>query len=112
MAITPEGRVKKKIKALLTAYEKHVWYDMPVPGGYGKSTVDFYGLCRGQFFAVEAKAHGKHPTKLQQRLLREIRDKGGATFIIGSDHGTDDSAFYDLEAWLEATTKAYTEEAA
>ena len=60
---------------------------MPVQYGYGKRTVDFLGCTTGRFFAIEAKAPGKHPTELQNRSLAEIRAAGGETFVIDGEEG-------------------------
>lgn len=89
--MTPEGRVKKQITALLKQYP-HVFYDMPVPGGYGKSTLDYIGCARfgdaaygedmGLFFAIEAKAPGNVPTDQQKLLLGRIEQAGGVTFVV------------------------------
>jgi hypothetical protein len=65
---TPEGRVKNKIKKLLNQHG--VYYDMPVPYGYGKSGLDFYGCHHGRFF-------------------------GGMVFVIDDDAGVT-----MLDAWL------------
>lgn len=79
--MTPEGRVKKQITALLKQYP-HVFYDMPVPGGYGKSTLDYIGCAGGLFFAIEAKAPGNVPTDQQKLLLGRIEQAGGVTFVV------------------------------
>lgn len=84
MATTPEGKVKQKITALLRA-TPGVWFDMPVPSGYGKSTLDYLGCLRGKFFAIEAKRPGGEPTERQRRMLAEIESAGGTTFVIDGD---------------------------
>ena len=85
---TPEGKIKTKIKKLLKTYEDQgIYYEMPVPSGYGKSGLDFYGCFRGHFFAIEAKAPGKKPTKLQEDTIARIREAGGAVFVIDGDYG-------------------------
>ncbi|HLZ24526.1 MAG TPA: hypothetical protein VKQ30_20620 [Ktedonobacterales bacterium] len=94
--MTPEGKVKAKVKVILKRHD--CWWDMPVPYGYGKSTVDFIGCSRGRFFAVETKADGKEPTKLQQAILRAVVAAGGETFVIS---GPNSPVFQDLEEWLE-----------
>jgi Holliday junction resolvase len=53
--LTPEGRVKKQLRAVLD--ELGVYYFMPATGGYGRSGVpDIVGCARHQFFAIECKA--------------------------------------------------------
>lgn len=38
---------------------------------------DIIGCYQGRFFAIEVKKPGKQPTKLQERVLNQIRDAGG-----------------------------------
>jgi hypothetical protein len=95
MAATPEGRVKAKVKALLT---KHgTWYFMPVSNGFGKHGIpDFVGCNYGRFFTVETKAPGKKPTPLQEMQMGQIAAAGGATFVIDGS----DETIRSLETWL------------
>jgi hypothetical protein len=94
MATTPEGNVKKKIKKVLDSYPD-LYYEMPVPSGYGKSGLDFHGCFRGKYFAIEAKAPKKGPTALQEDKLRRIEAAGGVAFVISDDRGVQ-----LLDAWL------------
>jgi hypothetical protein len=89
--MTPEGRVKNKVKAVLKKYG--VWYHMPVPTGYEPKSIDFLCCARGHFFGIETKAPGKKPTDRQDRVLADIRAAGGWTFVIDGDTA-------ELEAWL------------
>ena len=50
--MTPEGKVKQKVKKLLDEYRVH--YDMPVPCGYGKQMLDFHCCYHGRYFAIES----------------------------------------------------------
>jgi len=80
--VTPEGKVKKAIKAVLDA-APNVWYFMPVP--YADNGIpDFIVCVGGKFVAIEAKAPGKHPTKLQMRTLGKIFEAGGLPAVIDS----------------------------
>lgn len=92
MAQTPEGRVKQKVSGLLKA-TPGVFYDMPVPSGYGGSTLDYIGCYLGRFFAVETKAPGKKPTARQKQIIAAIERAGGKTFVIDGD-------LTELEDWL------------
>jgi hypothetical protein len=85
MAMTPEGRIKIKIKKLLDSYAHHVYYFMPVQTGYGNRTVDFLGCICGVFFAIEAKKPGAVPTAIQNATLERIREAGGMTFVVRDD---------------------------
>lgn len=100
--MTPEGRVKAKVKALLKEF--NVYQHWPVQAGYGKPCLDCHGCHKGRYFAIETKAPGKHPTPRQQITLEEIRTAGGAIFVIGT-YKADDRAFpysgmKELHEWL------------
>ena len=90
MAMTPEARVKDKVKKLLNA--RGAWFYMPVQNGMGKVGIpDFVGVYKGLFFAVETKAPNKTPTTREQRWnkatpnqqmrIEEIRDAGGMAIV-------------------------------
>jgi pantoate kinase len=81
MADTPEAKVKKKIKAILS--ENNVYYAMPVGSGYGNSGVpDFLCCVNGRFVAIEAKANGGKTTALQDKHLNEIKKASGTAIVI------------------------------
>lgn len=78
---TPEARVKKDVKRVLELC--NAYYFLPVTGGYGSSGVpDIIACINGQFVAVECKAKGNKPTKLQLRNLQEIADVNGLAFVV------------------------------
>lgn len=97
--MTPEGKVKAKVKALLLEYKERygMWEYWPVPSGFGRRTVDVLGLFLGYFFAIEVKRPGKKPTALQARELELIAQSGGTTFEI-----SDEAGVKRLEDWLDA----------
>ena len=78
---TPEGKVKAAIIRALESYPESYWF-MPVPYGYGKSTVDFLVCHYGLFIGIEAKAPGEKPTTRQCMILKQIADAGGEAFVI------------------------------
>lgn len=95
--MTPEGKVKGKIKALLKKYG--VYYAMPIGTGFGNSGVpDFLCCVGGKFLAIEAKAGAGKTTALQEKNLREIKEAGGSTAVIYETN------IDDLENWLRSTT--------
>ena len=81
--MTPEGKVKAAITKVLDSYPESYWF-MPVPYGYGESTVDFLVCHYGLFIGIEAKAPGKHPTIRQHQILCQIRGAGGEALVIDS----------------------------
>lgn len=93
MAATPEGKVKKTISALLKSVPG-MYFFMPVPSGYGESTLDYLGCYKGRFFAVEAKAPGKKPTDRQIMMIERMRRAGGTVFVIDGD-------ITELRNWIE-----------
>lgn len=79
--MTPEARIKVKVKATLTG--AGAYYAMPATGGYGLSgTPDFLVCLKGKFIAIECKANGNKPTALQEAAMQRIRDAGGRAFVI------------------------------
>jgi hypothetical protein len=93
--MTPEAKVKKKVRETLKALG--AYYAMPVTGGYGVSgTPDFLICWRGQFFGVECKANGNKPTPLQERALQAIKDAGGASIVIDENNAD------QLGSWMRA----------
>jgi len=98
--MTPEAKVKKKIKTLLDEYETKIYYYMPVPSGYGRVTIDYLGCANGVFFGIEAKAPGEHPTSRQHAVLVQIELAGGRGFAIDSEVGV-----YMLRMWLDEVMK-------
>ncbi len=95
--MTPEGKVKAKVKRLLKKHE--AYYFMPVQTGYGVPTLDFLGCHRGSFFAIETKAPGKKPTKRQEVIIFEMVCASAEVFVIDGS----DLSFQSLEDWLQDT---------
>lgn len=80
---TPEGRVKDKVKALLTKHGAYQFW--PVPTGYGKRTLDCLVCHRGRFLAVETKREGKDLTPFQKNTRDEISRAWGAVFRVRNE---------------------------
>ena len=99
--MTPEGRVKSLIKKALAKYDGRIYYFMPVPYGYGKSTLDFIGCFCGLFFAIEAKRPKKDLTTRQAGTRDDMHDAGGVVFHIDSEE-----RLGVLVSWLEAVDEA------
>ena len=87
--MTPEGKAKRKISEFLKSMEDYgVWYFMPIGGQYGKKGIPDYIICIcGQFVGVEVKAFSSRNkvTKIQQRVLNDIRAAGGAAVVVNSE---------------------------
>ena len=93
---TPEGAVKRKVKALLKDYKVYQFW--PVQTGYGAPTLDCLGGHRGVAFAIETKAPGKKLTKRQLKTRDEMEAAGYTVFVIDN---TDDVTLKDLKSFLE-----------
>lgn len=92
-AVTPESKVKDKVKRLL---KKHgVYWFMPVQIGYGARTLDFLCCLDGDFFAIETKAGNKQMTGPQEAVADAIRAAGGKVFLVNEKTGLG-----ELEEWL------------
>ena len=100
MALTPEGKVKDRVKRLLKQYSCYQFW--PVQTGYGASALDCIGCYKGFFLSVETKAPGKHLTPRQRLTRDDMEAAKGKVFVIGEsiDEDGNYSGMGELEAWL------------
>lgn len=100
---TPESKVKRKVKALLLS-QRDMYFNMPVPAGYGEPMLDFVGCHRGEFFAIETKADGKDLTPRQSFVKENMESAGGKVFVITGTGDENDPSTWEgwneLHAWL------------
>ena len=83
--MTPEGKVKAKIKKILK--DNDIYYVMPATGGYGNSGAPDCLICpNGKFVGFETKANGNKPTALQQMNLDKIEDSGGLALVVNESN--------------------------
>lgn len=83
--MTPEAKVKAKVKKLLDGLR--IYYFFPATHGYGRSGVpDIVGCFMGLFVAVECKAGKGQLTGLQELELTKIKAAGGFTFVAREDN--------------------------
>lgn len=110
MARTPEGNVKYAINKVLDSYRNdgNLYYYMPVPYGYGTTTVDYLGCVCSRAFAIEAKAPGKRPGLRQNRALNVIQQAGGKIFVIDGTDRT--NTVEELNNWLAMVVASYDRE--
>lgn len=79
--MTPEGKVKKRVKEILA--QVGAYYAMPMGTGFGNSGVPDFLICKGGlFYGIECKAGGNKPTALQLKNLDDIRKAGGIALVI------------------------------
>ena len=96
--MTPEGKVKKKVRTTLDLMD--AYWAMPMGTGFGHSGVPDFLICfQGKFIGIECKANGNKPTALQEKHLRDIREHGGVALIV------DETNVDDLSNILKELTK-------
>ena len=84
MALTPEGKVKARVKEILK--QRGVWYCMPRGQTFGRAGIpDFLCCYRGRFIAIETKAGRGKATPLQLRELKDIFGHQGIALIVRED---------------------------
>lgn len=93
--MTPEGKIKKIVSTYLRQVPG-LWYTMPVPSGYGESTLDYIGCYEGRFFAIETKKPGGKPTPRQLQTIAAMERSGAKCFIIDGD-------LTELKNWTSTT---------
>lgn len=101
---TPESKVKKAVRERLDQFAPYLWYNMPVPAGYGEPMLDFVGCFRGRHFMVETKAEGKKLTPRQEFIKSNVEAAGGKVFVvtgIARDNNPDNwPGWNELDHWL------------
>ena len=79
--MTPEGKVKAKVKKVLT--EAGVWYAMPLGSTFGKRGVpDFVACCDGRFLSIETQAGKGKTTVLQAYVMEGLSNAGGTLLVV------------------------------
>ncbi len=97
--MTPEGKVKAKVKAVLKRFG--AYYHMVVQNGLGAPSLDFVGCHTGKFFAVETKAGNKDMTDRQKQTAETMREAGAEVFLVNEVFG-----LAELETWLQENGNA------
>lgn len=94
--MTPEGRVKAKVKRILKEYTPNPYSFWPVQTGMGASTLDCLICIKGKFVAIETKAKGKWLTERQKIVAGQITTAGGIVIVV-----TPETDFEWLVQYLE-----------
>jgi hypothetical protein len=82
-ALTPEGKVKRKVVEVLKKHE--VWYFFPANNGFGKSGIpDIIAIVDGHFVGIEVKSATGKPTELQKICGRQIEEAGGTWLVVSN----------------------------
>lgn len=83
--MTPEGRVKAKVKRALATLRRH-YHFMPVQNGMGAPALDYFCCISGLFIAIETKVPGKGLTDRQRLTANAIVAAHGIVYVIHDDH--------------------------
>lgn len=91
--MTPEGRVKAKLKRELAMREYTMYW--PVPSGFGKQMVDCLAWRKQsdspavtECLAIECKREGEtKPTPRQASIMYALRRAGVRTFVVSMRDG-------------------------
>lgn len=79
--MTPEGALKKEIKAYLKS--RGIYWAIVPEGAFGKSgDPDLIACYKGLFVGLEAKTYEGRQSGIQQVRQREIEDSGGIYAIV------------------------------
>ena len=98
--MTPEGKVKEKVKKVLQAHG--VYYHMPVQNGMGKPSLDFVCCHEGRFLAIETKTEKGDLTLRQKATIEEMQKAGAIVLVIRGV--SDGESFAILESFLSLPT--------
>ena len=81
MAMTPEAKVKKRIKECLDSMG--AYFLQPIGTGFGSNGApDIIACYKGMFIGIEAKAGKGKTTALQEFNLKRIEGMGGLALVI------------------------------
>lgn len=83
-SVTPESKVKAKLKAWLR--ERGCYHFMPVQTGLGSTTLDVLVCNAGRFHAYECKAPGRKLTPRQELVSKQIMEAGGNVWVVTLDN--------------------------
>ncbi len=79
--MTPEGRVKAKVKVVLK--REGVYYVMPIGGPFSKVGIgDFLCCVNGKFLSIETKGWRKDQTEMQKFDQEQVARSGGIKLVI------------------------------
>ena len=96
MALTPEAKVKKKVKEMLD--QMGVYHFSPMQNGMGRAGIpDIIGCLDGQFLGIECKAGRGTTTALQERELTRIQNAGGYALVVNEENI---NQLWEIKEWI------------
>tara|TARA_R110000868_G_scaffold322571_5_gene583501 strand:- start:1053 stop:1355 length:303 start_codon:yes stop_codon:yes gene_type:complete len=100
MALTPEAKVKKKVKEILD--QMGVYHFSPMQNGMGRAGIpDIIGCLDGQFLGIECKAGRGTTTALQERELTRIQNAGGYALVVNEENI---NQLWEIKEWIQNKT--------
>jgi len=100
MALTPEAKVKKKVKEILD--QMGVYHFSPMQNGMGRAGIpDIIGCLEGQFLGIECKAGKGTTTALQERELTRIQNAGGYALVVNEENI---NQLWEIKEWVTNKT--------
>ena len=100
MPMTPEAKVKKKVKEILD--QMGVYHFSPMQNGMGRAGIpDIIGCLDGQFLGIECKAGRGTTTALQERELTRIQNAGGYALVVNEENI---NQLWEIKEWIQNKT--------
>jgi Holliday junction resolvase len=94
--MTPEAKVKKKVKEILD--QMGVYHFSPMQNGMGRAGIpDIIGCLEGQFLGIECKAGKGTTTALQERELTRIQNAGGYALVVNEENI---NQLWEIKEWI------------
>jgi Holliday junction resolvase len=96
MALTPEAKVKKKVKDILD--QMGAYHFSPMQNGMGRAGIPDIIVCfEGRFIGIECKAGKGTTTALQERELTRIQEAGGIALVVNE---TNINQLWEIKEWM------------
>lgn len=98
MAMTPEAKVKKKVKE--TLHSMGAYFLQPIGTGFGSMGAPDIVVCYKKcFIGIECKAGKGRVTALQQDNLKRIADNGGLALVINENNVAELESL--IKSWIK-----------